>query len=239
MAIGKFISFEGIDGSGLTTQAERLKGWFDKQNRLAYLTKEPTDGPAGAIIRLALSKRLLSPRNRINTSDQDLSSLDAATMALLFAADRMDHVITDIQPKLDKGISVIADRYWLSSFAYQTVELELEWVRQINSRALSPDLTIFLDVPVEIAKKRMDAQRWHVELFEESEKLSKVRNNYLQCIRKLQTEGQKIFIVDGNSLIEVVHKNIVPIVRKLYSTSFGENSGQLDLIENVESELPS
>lgn len=160
-------------------------------------------------------------------------------MALLFAADRMDHVITDIQPKLDKGISVIADRYWLSSFAYQTVELELEWVRQINSRALSPDLTIFLDVPVEIAKKRMDAQRWHVELFEESEKLSKVRNNYLQCIRKLQTEGQKIFIVDGNSLIEVVHKNIVPIVRKLYSTSFGENSGQLDLIENVESELPS
>src|SRR5713101_4941427 len=100
MAKGKFIAFEGIDGSGLTTQAELLRKFFDKLNRLSYLTKEPTDGPAGAIIRLALSKRLLSPRNRINASHQDFCDLDGATIALLFAADRMDHLVTDIIPKL-------------------------------------------------------------------------------------------------------------------------------------------
>ena len=236
MSKGRFIVFEGIDGSGLTTQAELLKKWLDKQSSFPYLTKEPSDGPVGALIRLALSKRLLSPRNRINAAFQELSSLDSGTMALLFAADRMDHLVTDILPKLDNGITVIADRYWLSSFAYQTVDLDLDWVREINSKCQPPDLTIFLDVPVEMAKKRMVAQRWHVELYEDVDKLTQVRDNYQRCISKLQAEGHRIVVVEGNAPIEIVHKDVLRQVKRLFSGSQVDANGQLGLIENVESQ---
>lgn len=100
MARGRFIVLKGTDGSGITTQAELLKKWLDKQNRLSYLTKEPTAGPVGAIIRLALSRRLFSPTNSTTASQGGYSSLNSAAMALMFAADRMDHLATDILPKV-------------------------------------------------------------------------------------------------------------------------------------------
>jgi dTMP kinase len=238
MARGKFIALEGTDGAGITTQAELLKRWLDEQNRLSYLTKEPTAGPVGAIIRLALSRRLFSPVDGGVGSDGRFASIDSATLALMFAADRMDHLVTDIIPKVERGISVIADRYWLSSFAYQGVDLQYDWVRQINSKCLTPDLTIFLDVPAEIAKKRMDAQRWHVELFEDTQKLAFVRKNYHECIKKMQAEGHKIFILDGNQPVKVVRKNVVAVVRGLFSPAGVDSSDQLHLIDNVETQIP-
>jgi dTMP kinase len=235
MATGKFIAIEGIDGSGLTTQADMLKRWLDKQGRISYLTKEPTDGPAGAIIRLTLSRRLVGARSRANSSNSQMVGLDPATVALLFAADRVDHLTGDVRPKLEKGINVVCDRYWLSSFAYQTVDLDLEWVRQINSRAIVPDLTIFLDIPVEIARKRIDTHRWHVELFEDLDKLIQVRENYLTCTRKLQSEGHKIVPVDANQPVELVHRAVQKVVRSLFAgnaTEFLAN-GQLELINKA------
>ncbi len=234
MAIGKFIAIEGIDGSGLTTQADLLKRWLEKQGRMTYLTKEPTDGPAGAIIRLTLSRRLIGARSRLNSSASQSIGLDPATIALLFAADRIDHLTGDVRPKLDKGINVICDRYWLSSFAYQAVDLDLEWVRQINSKAITPDLTIFLDIPVEIARKRIDTHRWHVELFEDLDKLIQVRENYLACIRKLQAEGHKVVPVDANQPVELVHRLLQKLVKALFSGTDFLSNGQLELINKVD-----
>src|SRR5207245_4579638 len=159
--------FEGIDGSGITTQADMLKRWFVKHGRMVFLTKEPTNGPAGAVIQLVLSKRLLAAKNRMSSSRDKTEGLHPATIALLFAADRIDHLTGDVQPMLEKGVTVITDRYWLSSFAYQSVDLDLEWVRSINSKAIRPDLSIYFDIPIEPAQMRRDQARWHQELFED------------------------------------------------------------------------
>lgn len=82
----------------------------------------------------------------------------------------------------------------------------------------------------------MDAQRWHVELFEDIGRLTLVRDNYQTCIKRLQSEGHKIFTVDGNEPIEVVRKNIFTIVKRAFSESGYDSSEQLDLIESVETD---
>lgn len=193
MRRGKFIVFEGIDGSGLTTQSNILKNWFDEQGFAVFSTKEPTDGPIGGQIRLALSKRL---------------SMKPAALALSFAADRMDHLETEIIPKVENGVIVISDRYYLSSFAYQMLDLDLEWIRQLNSKALKPDLTILLDVPAMICKRRMERMRWHVELFEETQKLERVRENFHSIANQLRKNGEKITIIDGNRPLHEVQKDV-------------------------------
>lgn len=202
MAQGKLIAFEGIDGSGITTQAELLRGWFQKSGMECYLTKEPTAGPAGAVIGLVLSRRLV---------------VDPIPLALFFAADRMDHVITDILPKLELGINVISDRYYLSSLAYQSLEVDIAWVKEINSRCQSPDITILIDAPAEICGKRMQRQRWHVELYEEVAKLEQVRLRYREIAQQLADEGQRIVKVDGAHPVNDVRREVLGHVRRLLS----------------------
>jgi len=210
MADGKFIVIEGIDGSGLTTQAEMLKQGLQKKGFETYLTKEPTDGPAGAIIRLALAGRLV-----YRPSESARESLPDLTLALLFAADRVDHLFNYILPKLAVGITVISDRYYLSSFAYQADGGDLDWLRQVNSKCRRPDLTIFLDVPVEISFKRMQRARWHVEVFEEAGQLERVRQNYLSAIDTLRREGEHIEIVDGTAPMAEVHRRIIQLAQRI------------------------
>ncbi|ODS39613.1 MAG: dTMP kinase [Candidatus Altiarchaeales archaeon WOR_SM1_79] len=200
MENGKFITFEGIDGSGLTTQAGLLKGWLADKGYEVYLTKEPTSGPVGVQIKLALSKRL---------------KVDTTTLALLFAADRMDHLHNDVLPKINEGVIVICDRYLLSSYSYQSIDNDLEWLREINSRAKKPDLTILFDVPVLISQRRMRKQRWHVELFEEADKLEKVRENYLRIAKDLREDGEVIETVDGNKPIENVRDDVIKIIESV------------------------
>ena len=209
MAEGKFIVVEGIDGSGLTTQAELLRQALKKKGLETYLTKEPTDGPAGAIIRLALAGRLV-----YHPSESARESLPDLTLALLFAADRLDHLFNYILPKLALGITVISDRYYLSSYAYQADGGNLEWLRQVNAKCRKPDLTIFLDVPVEICKKRMQRDRWHVEVFEEVNQLERVRQNYLSAIQRLDAEGERIEIIDGTETTSGVHRRIMQLVQR-------------------------
>ena len=146
MQQGKFLTFEGLDGSGITTQSGLIKDWLEKQGYTVFLTKEPTDGPIGGQIRLALTKRLDIGHN---------------ALALAFAADRMDHLDTEIVPKL-KGVIVISDRYYLSSYAYQSLTNDSSWLMQINSRCLRPDLTILLDTPALVCKRRMEKMRWWI-----------------------------------------------------------------------------
>ena len=212
---GKFIAFEGIDGAGLTTHSERLQRWLNRVGgKQAYLTKEPTNGPIGAQIRLKLAGRL---------------DMDEATMALLFAADRMDHLHVDIIPKLAAGVHVICDRYYLSSLAYQSLTLDLDWIMAINAKARHPDLTIYLDVPASISIERIARERHVVEFFESESVLDQVRHNYHRIIDLLRARGENIitiqgFNASGSRPIRDIEREIQVAVQRLLDKS-QENAG--------------
>lgn len=204
--VSRFIVLEGLDGSGITTQSESLRIWCEENNIPVHVTREPTEILAGSLIRAALKHRV---------------QLSSEALALLFAADRLDHLANDILPKLEQGRSVISDRYYLSSFAYQSVDLDLGWLRQLNVKCRRPDLTIFIDVPVEWALDRMRADVWRsserLELFEEPGRLAQVRERYLEIIPLLKQEGEHIEIVDGTRSVPGVGSSIVSYVGALLS----------------------
>lgn len=182
-AEGKFITLEGIDGAGLSTHSDRLQRWLNRVGgKQAYLTKEPTNGPIGAQIRLKLAGRL---------------EIDEATLALLFAADRMDHLYVDVIPKLANGIHVVCDRYYLSSLAYQSLTLDLDWIMAINAKARRPDLTVLLDVPASISIDRIARERHVVECFETEAILDRVRQNFLEIVDQLRARGENIVVIQG------------------------------------------
>ncbi|MEM5868106.1 MAG: dTMP kinase [Candidatus Aenigmatarchaeota archaeon] len=190
---GLLFVFEGIDGAGLTTQSYLLKEWLEKHNFVVFLTKEPTDGPIGSQIRLVLNKRLI---------------MSPTALALAFAADRMDHLENEIIPKIKNGVIVISDRYYLSSYAYQSLNVDLDWLLKINSKCLKPDVIFLLDVPALICKRRMEKMRWHVELYEELEKLEEVRKRFLALAENLRKSEENIVVIDGNRPINEVHADV-------------------------------
>lgn len=195
---GRFITFEGIDGSGKSTQISLLKKHIEQCNASCYETLEPSGGPVGAMLRQCLSGRMKT---------------DEKTLAALFAADRLDHLLNEndgICSKIEQGINVICDRYILSSYAYQSVRVPLDWVMQLNEQAiqtLKPDCHIFIDVTPDTALERMAQGRFHKDLFETKERLTEVRQRYLELIDTLQ-EKETIFIIDGNQTIEKISADI-------------------------------
>ncbi len=208
MREGLFIALEGTDGSGISTQTARLAAWLRAQGQPVYVTKEPSGGPAGLLLRLALTHRLG------DGAAGGFRPLDEPTMALLFATDRMDHLAVEVLPRLERGISVVCDRYVLSSYAFQSLGVEVEWLRALNARARVPDLTALIDVPAEVSVERMRA-RGAVERYERLETLVQVRQNFHRVAALLQAEGQRLAVVDGTAPIDAVHKDIVAQVRSL------------------------
>lgn len=205
MKKGLLIALEGIDGSGHSTQANYLREELEKDYTLsdedepiAVLSKEPTDGPIGGEIREFLSERL---------------EVDSETLALMFAADRRDHVENELEPLVNDGKIVILDRYILSSLAYQGVNIaDTEWLEQINSKAMEPDLTILLDVSPKVAKRRMEQDRLRTDIFEDQDMLEQVRQKYLELANSLSEDGQDIRIVDGENSENYVRGEIKSIV---------------------------
>lgn len=162
---GLFIALEGIDGSGTTTQARRLRDWIAQQTTKTVVTTcEPTTGPIGTLIRGYLRREIEDPSGK--------------TLALLFAADRIDHVQREIAPHLKAGHIVISDRYVYSSLAYQSLSVDLEWVSLLNREAPEPDLTIYLQVDAETALRRVDARGQARELFEALELQKQIAARY-------------------------------------------------------------
>jgi dTMP kinase len=137
-----FIVLEGIDGSGTTTQLDRLAGHLSARGRRVHATREPSAGPVGRLLR-----EILLGGHRL----PDGSPADGRAMALLFAADRRDHLRREIEPALAAGIDVVCDRYLLSSLAYQGEEAERGWVAELARDVRPPDLTLLLDLPVSVA----------------------------------------------------------------------------------------
>ena len=189
---GKFIVIEGIDGAGTTTQAKLLSEWIASRGRRCVLTSEPTDGPVGVLLRQILSGGVPVPDN------------DA--IALLFAADRIDHLDREVLPALKAGSDVVSDRYYHSSFTYQSLQGDLEWIRELNSRARAPDVTYILDLPAELAAQRRRGQRTSEEIYEKDSTQQKLEEAYRRLPSWMQDEV--IVMVDGSVEIQAVHRAI-------------------------------
>lgn len=203
---GRFIVFEGLDGSGTSTQVYRLRDFLLSQNVTVEVGKEPTNGPIGAAIRLAIEGRV---------------SVDPRTLALAFAADRADHLYNSyngILPALEGGKWVISDRYALSSLAYQSVDIdELQWLMEINRFVIRPDLTVFIDTPVEVCGERILRRSSHFELFHSKDKLERVWRNFLKVVSFEQFVGTLV-IADGSGDAETVFGSFLPVIEKLLAS---------------------
>jgi dTMP kinase len=201
---GLFIVFEGIDGSGTTTQAERYAAHLRARRRLVHVTREPSRGPVGSLLRLVLTHRLALPTTH-----------HAETMALLFAADRLDHVAAEITPLLRDGYVVISDRYDLSSLAYQaTTALDegkdkastLRWIRDLNRHARRPDLTLVLDVSAEVAAQRRKGRGGAHELFDDAELQARLAGTYRRAEELVPDD--RLVHIDGSGDPEAVAREI-------------------------------
>jgi dTMP kinase len=198
---GRFLVLEGLDGAGTTTQAKRLVAWMREQGRKVHLTAEPSGGPVGAMVRQVLTRRIAGVPGARATA-----GFDAAALALLFAADRLDHVAVEIAPRLAAGVDVVSDRFTLSSLAYQSLTCgDAPWVEAINGRALAPDATLFLEVsPATAVRRRLAASPVNREIFEVPAFQRKVARSYRNGIARLRELGQRVDLVDGELAVEAV-----------------------------------
>ena len=206
---GRLIALEGIDGAGTTTQARRLVDRLIAAKERAILTREPSDGPIGLLIRQVLTGRVVT-----RTGNGETAPFDSASVALLFAADRLDHIHAEIEPALERGVHVVSDRYVLSSLAYQSLDNEIEWVRSINSRARYPDLTLLLDVTAEEALSRRAATRTLEERFEQMEMQRRVAGAYTELANEDSSRG-RVLTVDGMASVDEVEEELWKAVSEL------------------------
>jgi dTMP kinase len=190
-----FIVLEGIDGAGTTTQTARLVERLARMGRRARATREPSQGPVGRLLR-----EILQGAHR--PSDQ--ATMNGNTVALLFAADRRDHLQREIEPLLLTGHDVVSDRYLLSSLAYQAEEADRAWVASLARGIRTPDLTVLLDVPVEVAAQRRRAAGRSQERYEEDELLARVADNY----RRLSQEHPDVVVLDGSQDVDQVEQAV-------------------------------
>ena len=184
---GAFIAFEGIDGSGKGTQIKALKKKMEKEGLPVYATQEPNDSPTGSLIHQIMI-------GRIKTAND--------VIAALFVADRLDHIQNDtngLLKFLNRGVNVISDRYYFSSYAYQSVDLPMDWIIRANepcAELLRPDVTIFIDVDPEVTMARIEKNRMTKELFEETGRLIETRKRYFEAFERLR-DTEKVMVIDG------------------------------------------
>ncbi len=187
---GKFIVFEGIDGSGTTTQAELLFKHLKKRGQKVHLTGEPTRSLIGGLIESQISGDWKS---------------SPECLQLLFTADRAYHLEKEIIPLLKNRITVVCTRYFLSTLAYGNLDIKDEnWLMEINKKFILPDVTFLLKVSPKICIRRIKKERFHKELFEKEEKLKKVYKNYLKFAKK----SKNIHIINGEKPIPEVFEKI-------------------------------
>lgn len=197
--LDNFLVIEGLDGAGTTTQAGLLARRCHDEGILNWLTSEPTTGAVGALIR-----RFLRGDEPVHPD----------TMALLFAADRSEHLNAPevgIRARSGRGELVITDRYLFSSLAYQTVGCDPDFVAAANSRFPLPLILIYLDVPVEECVRRL-AARSHREIYELLDFQEQVRERYEQLLPGYSDSGMEIARIDGTASADEIAEKIWKIV---------------------------
>ena len=191
-----FIVLEGIDGSGTTTQLERIMQRCKQCQLKAFSTREPTTSLVGQVIDSFLKHKV---------------SLAPQTVARLFAADRCEHIYGKggVMEMLNEGL-VICDRYLFSSLAYQGATNEYELTLMENLAFPLPQLLFFFDLPVEVAMERIEKRSQSKEVYEKLDFLKQVQKNYLNIMEEYQNKYQqmKIVCIDASLQKDVVFDKI-------------------------------
>lgn len=214
MIEGQFIVIEGVDGAGTTTQTRMLVAALRKRGLPVRATREPSDGPVGVMLRQILAGRVVVP------GMSGVRPPSWTTMALLFGADRLDHLEAEIVPNLMDGVTVVSDRYDYSSIAYQSVTGDaavekgvVEWLKEINRHARRPDLAIVLDIPPEVAARRRSERDIAQQLYDDEELQVQLAAFYADIDQHFP--GDRIVHVDATRAVEQVAADVEAAVREL------------------------
>lgn len=202
MKKGKFIVFDGIDGAGKTTQLDMLARRMTDDGESVYITAEPTGSDIGRLLRSALS---------------GADKRSECEMAVMFVLDRIAHN-AEIEEKINDGVCVLCDRYYHSTLAYQGKTTDYAWVRSMNidcPEIRKPDACIYLDLTPEQSLKRISRGRSNVEIYENLEKLTEVRDSFHSVIEDLRQTGEKIFVLNADCSREELAEEIYAIIKQL------------------------
>ncbi|NLA69996.1 MAG: dTMP kinase [Clostridiales bacterium] len=198
MRRGLFLSIEGPDGAGKTTQLGYIKQFFEERNIELVMTREPGGTPIGESLREILL-------------DKNNSEMSAITEMLIYAASRAQHVAQLIRPAINRGAVVICDRYMDSSIAYQGYGRGLgDMVEEVNLHAidgLQPDLTIFLDLDPAVGKERILSDRNECDRLEQ-EKLDFHYRVYEGYKAVAKSYPKRVYSIDASRTIEEVRQDI-------------------------------
>lgn len=198
---GKFIVFDGLDGSGQSTQAGKLFDFLNSPEQKTkfghtgvHITKEPTPSLIGGLIRSQLTHEWKSSNE---------------CLQLLFSADRAHHLEKEIIPLLERGIIVVCDRYFFSTIAYGSLDIkDRDWLLNLNKNFLYPDMIFLLKVSPKVCIERIEKNRFGVTLFEKEEMLTKVWQNFEQ----LSKEFENVHVVNGEGPVDKIHQEVVQLV---------------------------
>ena len=191
-----FWVLEGLDGAGTTTQLKNLEAYMNGKGLPVFRTAEPTIYETGKFIRRVLSGEVKVPQS---------------TVAYLFAADRDNHLNNPeygIKAHLSKGETVISDRYFFSSFAYQSIGFDPDAVMMLNSRFPYPEIVLYVDTPVEDCISRIDRRGTDKEIYEKLDYQRLVHDNYESFFSRLP-EGCRLIRVDGTLTREDIFEILV------------------------------
>ena len=206
--LAKFITLDGIDGAGKTTQLDVIRAWFAAQQLPVLFTREPGGTPLGE----ALRDLLLNPVTQVSLHTETL---------LMFAA-RRQHLEDVILPALARGVNVVSDRFTDATFAYQgggrgLPDAEIEALENWVQGSLKPDLTILLDVPLEVSLQRIERSR-EKDRFEReaADFFTRVRSAYL---RRAAAAPERYAVVDSNRDKAVVRAEIEQVLDGLFGVN--------------------
>lgn len=202
---GKFIVFEGIDGSGKSTALKSASSALSENGIIIAVTREPTDGMIGSMIHSFMTG---APG----------FEFDERVIAALFAADRLDHILRPdgIIALLNSGSTVLCDRFWLSSLAYQSGAYGMLNIADLNrgiSEIIKPDLTLYYMVSAETALSRIDSRGEKKEYYERRDRLERTLSAYSEAIELRKNEDNIIIIDGGKTEKEVASDTIYEIMK--------------------------
>ncbi len=194
---GLFIVFEGLDGSGQTTQINLLEKYLKLKGKKVHMTAEPSSSLIGGLIRAVLTHHW---------------KLSNTGLQLLYCADRAHHLETEVYPALAKGNIVLSSRYFFSTIAFGSLGNDAEWLEKINEKFPKPDLTFFIKASPGECIKRLNVSRFRKEIFEKEQKMGKVLKTYIKISKSKKYKNY--FTINGEQSVDKVSQDIIKIIDK-------------------------